>query len=528
MEFLANLSAIAAGFLALLVFLISFGLIKSRTYAPTTNNSNSRPPPELSGSWPLIGHLFRLSSRVPLFQTFGSLADEYGPVFLFRLGIQPILVVSSWEAVKDCFTINDRALSARPETISSRILGYNGAAFGFSNGPYWREIRKLAVVELLSHRRLQMLSHFSVSEVETSIKELYRQWQRRPNDVVLISEWIEKLILNLIVTVIAGKRYNFDSAQDDQEAKHFRKVVKEFMFATGDIFWTDVVPLPIFKLIEIGKLRKTKRIMRDVDSIISSWVLEHVERNRTHKEEEEEEDRRDFIDVLLSTVNDINTHGHSPHTVIKATLMNLILAGSDTTSINLIWILSLLMNNKHILKKAQEEIESKIGKERWAEESDMKNLVYLQAIVKETLRLYPPGPLSVAHLAAEDCEVAGYKVHKGMRLTVNLWKLHRDPRIWEDPDEFRPERFMGTHVELDVTGHQYEYTPFGSGRRACPGLGFAMQVTHLVMARLLQGFDFATAGDEPVDMTEGFGLTLPKVNPLQLLITPRLSSKYYI
>lgn len=179
------------------------------------------------------------------------------------------------------------------------------------------------------------------------------------------------------------------------------------------------------------------------------------------------------------------------------------------------------------MQRAQEEIDTKVGKERWVQESDIKNLVYLQAIVKETLRLFPPGPLAVPHEAMEDCRVSGYYVPKGTRLLVNVWKLHRDASIWQEPDKFMPERFLTSHKEVDFTGHHHEFVPFGSGRRSCPGITFAMQVTHLTMARLLQGFDFKTPSNMPVDMTEGLGITLPKATPLEVLITPRLSSVLY-
>jgi len=147
--------------------------------------------------------------------------------------------------------------------------------------------------------------------------------------------------------------------------------------------------------------------------------------------------------------------------------------------------LSLLLNNRHALKLAQQEIDYKVGKDRWVEESDIVNLPYLRAIVKETLRLYPPGPLSVPHEASEDCRVGGYHVPKGTRLFVNVWKLHRDHRIWSDPDEFRPERFLSSHSEVDASGHHFEFVPFGSGRRSCPGITFATQVPSFIFFNIL-------------------------------------------
>ena len=136
------------------------------------------------------------------------------------------------------------------------------------------------------------------------------------------------------------------------------------------------------------------------------------------------------------------------------------------------------MNNPSTLKRAQDELDIKVGKHRQVDGSDIKNLVYFQAIVKETLRLYPPGPLSLPREAMEGCTVAGFHIQAGTRLLGNLWKLHKDPRIWSDPLEFQPERFLTKHVDLDVRGQNFEFLPFGSGRRVCPGISFALEVVH--------------------------------------------------
>ncbi|CAI9778630.1 unnamed protein product [Fraxinus pennsylvanica] len=268
-----------------------------------------------------------------------------------------------------------------------------------------------------------------------------------------------------------------------------------------------------------------RRILKELSVITASWIDEHVNKNLKGELGNEQ----DFVDVMLFAVVDkFTNYGHSKETIIKATTLNIISAGSDTTSVHLTWILSLLVNNREVMKRAQEEIDIKVGKERWVDESDIKNLVYLQAIVKETLRLFPPGPLSVPHEAMEDCHVGGYFIPRGNWLMVNVWKLHRDPRIWSEPDEFIPERFLTSHAEVDYLGQHFEFTPFGSGRRSCPGITFAMQVTHLTIAQLLQGFDFTTPLNMPVDMTEGQSLTLPKAKPLKLVVTARLPSGFYI
>ena len=206
---------------------------------------------------------------------------------------------------------------------------------------------------------------------------------------------------------------------------------------------------------------------------------------------------------------------------------SLILGGYDPTFITLTWALSLLLNNRHVLEKAQAELEIHVGKHRQVHGSDIKNLVYLQAIIKETLRLYPATPLSLPHEAMEDCSVAGFQIQSGTRLLINLWKMHRDPRVWPDPLEFQPERFLTEHAGVDVRGKNYEFLPFGSGRRICPAISFALEMMHLTLARLLHGFEFGLVSDSPVDMTEGLGLTIPKATPLEVTIVPRLPSELY-
>ena len=202
-------------------------------------------------------------------------------------------------------------------------------------------------------------------------------------------------------------------------------------------------------------------------------------------------------------------------------MQNLVVGASDTTTVTLTWALSLLLNNRDTLKRAQQELDIQVGKERLVTEQDIKKLVYLQGIIKETLRLYPPAPLAGPRQFSEDCTLGGYYVSKGTRLILNLSKIQKDSRIWSNPIEFRPERFLTTH---DPRGKHFEFIPFGAGRRACPGMTFALQMLHLTLASFLQAFDFSTPSNVHVDMHESFELTNIKSTPLEVLISPRLSS----
>ncbi|KAF6160699.1 hypothetical protein GIB67_019639 [Kingdonia uniflora] len=204
----------------------------------------------------------------------------------------------------------------------------------------------------------------------------------------------------------------------------------------------------------------------------------------------------------------------------------------DTTTVTIEWALSELINKPQVLHKAQEEIELKIGnEERMVEDSDLKDLPYLHAIVKETLRLHPAGPLLVPHESTTDCVVAGFKISAGTRLLVNAWKIHRDPKWWDRPLDFVPERFIkgqGSYSDIDLRGQHFQLIPFGSGRRSCPGISLALSILHLSIARLLHAFKWEIPPSlSCLDMTEGPGLSSPKAIPLEALVVPKVAAKFY-
>ncbi|XP_019454573.1 PREDICTED: cytochrome P450 82A3-like isoform X2 [Lupinus angustifolius] len=427
-----SLNAILIGLFSLFLFLL-FLQRRSKVI-------RGREPPLVAGGWPIIGHLLLLSgSQVPHL-TLGAMADKYGPIFTIMLGLHRAVVLNNWKVAKECFTINDLAVSTRPRLVAVQQMSYNQAMFAFAPySPYWREMRKIATLELLSNRRIELLSHVRVSEVETSIKELYKLWndKRNHSDQVQVEmmQWFGELTLNVILRIIAGKR-NYDNAceADQEEAQRWLKAMREFFHLMGLFVVGDSIP----------------------------WLR--------------------WLDL----------GGHE-----KAMRAN------------------------------AKELDTKVGKERIVKESDISNLVYIQAIVKETLRLHPAAPLSGPREFTEDCIIDGYQIQKGTRLITNLWKIHTDPSIWSDPLEFKPERFLTTHKDVDVRGHDFELIPFGSGRRICPGISFALHTIHLALARFLQSFEISKTSDEPIDMTEIFGLTNMKATPLEVLIKPRLTSNLY-
>ncbi|XP_058083109.1 xanthotoxin 5-hydroxylase CYP82C4-like [Magnolia sinica] len=492
----------------------------------TSKKAKSKQAPEPAGAWPVIGHLHMLGGKQPIMRKLGAMADKYGPAFTLWIGAHRTLVISGPDLVKECFTTKDKILATRPTSAAAKYLGYDYAGFGLSPyGPYWREIRKIVTLELLSNRRIDMLKKIWVVEIDRCIKELHGQWEKNHMNPIKVEmkEWFGDLTLNVVGMMVARKRYFGTAAclTDVEAARRFQKTMSELVYLVGVFVVSDVVPF--LKGIDIlGQERAMKRIGQEMDSILSSWLEEHRQRRRSGPTEGE----HDFMDVMISCMDDAQLSScYDPDTIIKATCETLIIAGSDTTSISLTWALSLLLNNRRVLKKAQDELDNHVGMDRDVDECDLNNLVYLQAVVKESLRLYSPAPLSVPHEAMEDCQIGNFHVPAGTRLLVNLWKLHRDPNVWSNPSEFQPERFIGGHANVDIKSQNLEYIPFGAGRRMCPGYSLALKIMHLTLARLLHEFDLTTPNDAPVDMTEELSLTLPKATQLEVLFTPRRSSK---
>ncbi|CAL5387169.1 unnamed protein product [Camellia sinensis] len=508
----------ATGTLVALFLLSKIWMSKNTTTNKHANKTFTQAP-QPKGAWPILGHLHLLGGQIPLFRTLAAMADQHGPIFTIRLGFRQAVVVSSKQTVTECFTVNDRAFMSRPQTAALKYMGYNGAfsALGPSDD-YWLQLRKVTTRDLLSNRHLESFKHVRALEMDLSIKELYS-----------LSIKNGQVTMNLILRAIVGKRYGFGDCESDKEARQFARTMEEFAYLSGAPECSDVIP-GIEWLDLQGNVKAMKRNGKEMDKFMSMWLEEHVQSRREGKVKKDE---RDFMDVLLSCFpedGDGMVFGYKSQDIIKATALSLIIGGSDTVTAALSWAVSLLLNNPTTLKAAQHEIDMYVGhgNVRWLDESDTKNLVYLQAIIKETLRLYPPGPLSIPRESIQDCHVSGYYVPKGTRLIVNVWKLHRDPHIWTNPDEFRPERFLAWQAKEDLIKQQFELIPFGAGRRSCPGSTLAYKIMHLILARLLQGFDLETLSrNEKVDMSEGLGIVLPKATPLEVLLTPRLSSEFY-
>ncbi|XP_019155274.1 PREDICTED: cytochrome P450 CYP82D47-like [Ipomoea nil] len=492
------------------------------------HKGSSQKPPQAGGAWPIIGHLHQLAAPGATYKILGGMADKYGPIYRIRLGAQQVLVVSDSRITKECFTTNDRVLAGRPKSIASEIMGYNNAMFGLAPyGEYWRHVRKVVVVKLLSNSRLEVLGRVFESGVKSFTRDIYRSWLRDKNETednvkLDMKEQFGKLIMNFTMQILFGKRY-------EEEGSGTVVTIRRFF----DLLTTSVVGdyLPWLRWLDIGGHEKAmKETAKEMDTIMESWLQEHKRKRNITKPKEELEEEEDFMDGLLSSFEDDKDNipkDFDADTIVKATCMVVMAATTDTITITLIWALSLVLDNYDVLDKIRAEIETHVGRERNVNLSDLSNLTYLQAVIKETLRLYPLGPLLLPHESIDDCMVNGYCIPKGTPVLVNISKAHRDSDFWSDPNVFRPERFMSEHKKVDVRGNHFELIPFGSGRRICPGISLALRVLELALANLIHSFDLKRISNEPIDMTESAGLINSKTTPLYAFLTPRLPSHLY-
>ncbi|XP_010059888.2 cytochrome P450 81Q32 [Eucalyptus grandis] len=494
------------------VYILSATSLLFLLYLFKLQRSSKRNLPPAPPSLPIIGHLHLI--KEPVHRTLQSLSDRYGPVLSLSLGSRPAVVISSPSAAEECFTRNDIALANRPRTLSGEIMGYGNTTIGSAPyGPHWRNLRRLTAVEILSPHRLTGSLAIRQEEVRHLTRSLYEAASSSQGGGfarVEMSSRLQELSFNIIMRMISGKRYSGVAvdAGDAEVAREYRELIKEEFELSG----TDPGDfLPVLrKVVDFkGRERRMVDVANRSDVILQGMIDEHrSRRKRSDADGSREEESKTMIETMLS-------EGYSDD-IIKGQINSIIGAGTDTSAVTIEWAISLLLNHLDVMKKAQVELDDIVGRDRLVDEADTHKLPCLHNIINEALRLFPPGPLLVPHESAEDCTIAGFDVPRGTMILVNAWAIQRDPKVWDDPTNFKPERYEG--LEGD---HAYRLLPFGMGRRSCPGAGLANRVVSLALAALIQCFEWERVGEELVDLSEGTGLTMPKREPLEALCKAR-------
>ncbi|XP_058093608.1 cytochrome P450 71A1-like [Magnolia sinica] len=497
------LSTTLSAWLPLLIMIIIPSLPLFLLIHKRNSKRRSKLPPGPPGL-PILGNLHQLTSLPH--RKFWLLSRKYGPLMHLQLGHVPTLIVSSARIAKEVMKSQDLHFCSRPALVSQRKLSYNFSDVAFAPyGEYWREMRKISIVDLLSTKRVQSFREIRGDEVAKMVASISSSSSRA--EPVNLSEMMLSLTYDIVSWAAFGKSYNEGSEDEKME---FHEVLKETGIMLGSFFVADYLPWMWWADVITGLYGRLERSFSKLDAFYERLINEHQNRNKPEAEED------DFVDVLLRLQHEF----HLTKDQIKGIIMNVLIAGTETSSTLVVWAMTELMRNPKTMKKAQDEVRRIVGNKGKVEESDLHQLEYLKIVIKETLRLHPPGALLLPRETIQDCRIDGYDVAAKTRVIVNAFAIGRDPSSWENPEEFMPERFTGSSI--DYKGQDFELIPFGAGRRVCPGMYFGAMIYELALANLLYSFNWdfsAGMKKEDVDMTEEFGVVVHKKHDLYLVPT---------
>nr|XP_043616406.1 premnaspirodiene oxygenase-like [Erigeron canadensis] len=471
-----------------------------------SENRNTKLPP---GPWklPLIGNMLSMvSQKTPSF-VLRSLAQVYGPLMHLQLGEVSALVISSPRIAKEIMVKNDVAFADRPQILTAKVIMYDSSDIAFTNyGSYWRQLRKICTLELLTNKKVQSFSCIREEEVKFLVESI-----RASSQVNLT-----KMVTHLINTVTS--KAAFGPVPKDQE--QLVQGIQDMVDLGGGFSLADLFPSYGFLKVVTGMSYKVGKIHRKLDKILDKILGEHEKELKSRKGTKAS-DNENFLDILyrMKDSDDLET----PITIdnIKAVVLDIFSAGTDTAASTVEWAMAELLRNPEVLREAQAEVRQVLKVKDLVHEGDYSELKYLKLVIKESLRLHPIFPLLLPRECRESCEIDGYVIPVKTKVIVNAWALGRDPEYWKDAESFLPERFENS--DMDYSGNSLEYLPFGAGRRRCPGSMFALANIEIILSHLLYHFNWEIAqGVKPrhLDMTETIGALARRKSNLHLIATP--------
>ncbi|KAM0997307.1 hypothetical protein ACFX13_007289 [Malus domestica] len=464
------------------------------------------------GPWklPFIGNLHQLVGSIP-HHGLRDLAKKYGALMHLKLGEVSTIVVSSAEFAKEVMKTHDVIFASRPHILANSILTYGDTNIGFAPyGDYWRQLRKICTLELLSMKRVQSFRSLREEEVFNLINLI----RLRAETPINITEQIYSFTYGFT------SRAAFGIKSKDQDK--FIDIVKQAMKVAGGFDVADVFPSVSLLHLISGMRPKLERLHKEADRIMENIIKEHKKDMATSKSQDVEA-REDLIDVLLKFHEEESGLEFSlTADNVKAIILETFGAGGETAATTVNWAISEMIKNPRIMQKAQAEVREIFNAKGQVDETEIKEMMYLNLVIKETLRLHPPFPLLLPRECRESCKIDGYEIPVKTKVVINAWAIGRDPNYWTNPDSFYPERFLDSSI--DLKGKNFEFIPFGAGRRMCPGMSFGLASVEFPLASLLYHFDWKLSSgmkhDEDLDMTEAFGVSVRRKQDLHLIPIP--------
>ncbi|KAL5846080.1 hypothetical protein ACOSQ3_009604 [Xanthoceras sorbifolium] len=462
---------------------------------------------------PLIGSLFSLSHGLA-HRTLACMASGYNQagkqLMALSLGSTPVVVTADPVIAREI--LSSPHFADRPIKQSAKSLMFR-RAIGFApNGSYWRLLRRIASTHLFSPKRIaaheagRLLDSDIMLETITSEQSL--------NGAVILRKHLQAAALNNIMGTVFGKRYD-NSMELSEEVRDLNEMVREGFEILGAFNWSDHLPWLRYFYDPSRIQERCSLLVPRIRKLVKSIIQEHQVKGSKKLSEDS-----DFVDVLLSLDGDEKLDEDD----MIAVLWEMIFRGTDTTAILTEWVMAELVLNPDVQANLHRELDLIVGN-KTVTDSDVAKLPYLQAVIKETLRVHPPGPLlSWARLSTSDVHLSNDMVVPANTTTmVNMWAITHDPNVWEDASAFKPERFLKSEggTDVDVRGLDLRLAPFGAGRRVCPGKNLGLVTVSLWVAKLVHRFEWVEDMAKPVDLSELLKLSCEMKNPLYAIAVPR-------
>ncbi|KAI4989707.1 tyrosine N-monooxygenase-like [Hordeum vulgare subsp. vulgare] len=520
---LAMLAAMAATIVLLLVFL-------RRQSSKTTPFKHAGLPPGPAGL-PVLGNMHQMLANKPVFRWLHRLLEDFGgEIVCVRLGPVHVVVVACPATAREVLRKNDAVFADRPSTFAAESfsVGYRSASIS-PYGDQWRKMRRVLTAEVLSPATEHRLRGAREEEADHMLRWVHAQCNA--GGVIDVRHVARHFCGNLIRRLTLGRRHFRDQPPDavgapgPDEEEHVDALFAVLgyldAFAVSDYF-------PALVGLDLDGHEKVIRdVMRTLNRLHDPVIEERVEEWRLLRKAGERRDVADFLDVLAS----LDGAGGRPLLTveeIKAQAIDVMIASVDNPSNAVEWALAEMMNKPELMRKAMEELDAVVGRDRLVQEPDLRSLNYLKACIREAFRLHPYHPFNPPRVAMAGTTVAGYSIPRGSQVVLSRVALGRNPRVWADPLEFRPERHLtGDDAAVALSEPELRFVSFSAGRRGCPGVALGTLFTVMLFARLLQGFTWSVPpGVDGVELRETQA-SLVLAEPLRLRAKPRLPAHLY-
>ncbi|WCJ34975.1 cytochrome P450 family 71 subfamily B polypeptide 2 [Euphorbia peplus] len=491
----------------LIIIFILFKIIRKKSKSKSTNLPPG--PPKL----PLIGNMHQLFTSSAPHQRLKELSEKYGSIMTLQLGEITNIVISSPEIAKQILKTHDLAFAQRPSVKATNIITYGSSDIVFSPySDYWRQIRKICILEVLSAKRVQSFRAIREEEGSNLIKTILSYSGEGFN--------FSKMVFASTCGITARAVFGAKCKEQDE----FRPLAQEIPQVLVKFNIADLFPSVKFLSVFSG-LSSIRKLHQELDRIFENIIRQRKDLRKRELKDDRKGEEDNLLDVLLRVQEDGDPEFQLTDNNMKAVILDIFVAGTESSSTTTEWVMSELVRNPRVMQKAQEEVRRVYGTKGKVDEQELHQLDYLRLVIKETMRLHPPAPLLLPRQSRESCEINGFNIPADSHITINAWALGRDPSFWEDAEKFDPERFVNSPV--DFKGNDFQFIPFGAGRRICPGVSFALANVELSLANFLYHFDWKLLNGmkfENLDMAEASGVTMRRKNDLHLIAIPHFST----